>query len=178
MYETWEIFWDVVAFSNSRTEFQFTSFLWRLLCFEWRIKVFPSGFFFFSPLVPFIIIVTYPRSSKLKNLRWNTSNSGPYNYILFTLFENHPKCRILAFSINFCTIKIELSGNTVWPQASGFQKLVKIDHFWPFFYWTFVHSKCKRSSLRCWTRLFLWFSNTVIIFGVQGTMIKLIVMLF
>ena len=90
-------------------------------------------FFFFSPLVPFIIIVTYPRSSKLKNLRWNTSNSGPYNYILFTLFENHPKYRILAFSINFCTIKIELSGNTVWPQASGFQKLVKIDHFWPFF---------------------------------------------
>ena len=28
---------------------------------------------------------------------------------------------------------------------------------------TFVHSKCKRSSLRsqCWMRLFLWFSNTV-----------------
>ena len=109
MYETWEIFWDVVAFSNSRTEFQFTSFLWRLLCFEWRIKVFPSGFFFFSPLVPFIITVTYPRSSKLKNLRWNTSNSGPYNYILFTLFENHPKCRILAFSINFCPIEINVT---------------------------------------------------------------------
>ena len=30
---------------------------------------------------------------------------------------------ILAFST------IDLSGNTVWPQASGFQKLAKIDHF-------------------------------------------------
>ena len=30
---------------------------------------------------------------------------------------------ILAFSTNFCTIEIDLSGNTVWPPASGFQKL-------------------------------------------------------
>ena len=31
----------------------------------------------------------------------------------------------------------------------------QIEHFWPF-YWTFVHSKCKRSSLRsqCWMILF------------------------
>ena len=40
---------------------------------------------------------------------------------------------ILAFSNNFCLIKTDLSGNTVWPQASGFQKLAKIDHFWHFF---------------------------------------------
>ena len=39
---------------------------------------------------------------------------------------------ILAFSINFCPIKTDLSGNTVWPQASGFQKLAKMDHFWHF----------------------------------------------
>ena len=47
---------------------------------------------------------------------------------------------VLKFGIftNFCPIKSDLSGNTVWPQASGFQKLVKTDHFW----WTFVHSKC------------------------------------
>ena len=36
-----------------------------------------------------------------------------------------------AFSINFCPIKIDLSGNTVFPQASGFQKLAKMNHFWP-----------------------------------------------
>ena len=29
----------------------------------------------------------------------------------------------------FCYIRIDLSGNTVWPQASGFQKLAKMDHF-------------------------------------------------
>ena len=37
--------------------------------------------------------------------------------------------------------------------------------FWRLFgvFLSFVHSKCKRSSLRsqCWMRLFLWFSNTV-----------------
>ena len=62
----------------------------------------------------------------------------------------------------FFPIKTDLSGNTVWPQASGFQKLAKMDHFWHFEL-TFVHSKCKRSSLRsqCWMRLFLWISNTV-----------------
>ena len=38
-------------------------------------------------------------------------------------------------------------GNTVWPQASGFQKFVKMYRFWHFPL-TFVHSKCKRSSLR------------------------------
>ena len=39
---------------------------------------------------------------------------------------------ILAFSTNFCPIKIDMSGNTVWPQASCFQKLAKMDHFWHF----------------------------------------------
>ena len=39
---------------------------------------------------------------------------------------------ILVFSTNICPIKTELSGNTVWPQASGFQKLAKMDHFWHF----------------------------------------------
>ena len=43
------------------------------------------------------------------------------------------------FSIftNFCPIKVNMSGNTVWPQASGFQKLAKwtilafLVNFWP-----------------------------------------------
>ena len=45
-----------------------------------------------------------------------------------------------------CLIKSDLSGNTVWPQASGFQKIANMDNFWPF-QLTFVHSNCKRSSL-------------------------------
>ena len=44
-----------------------------------------------------------------------------------TLFENLPKCLIWIFEFwhfaNFCPIKIDLSGNTVWPQASRFKKL-------------------------------------------------------
>ena len=35
----------------------------------------------------------------------------------------------LAFSTNFCFIKTYLSGNSVWPQASGFQKLAKLSIF-------------------------------------------------
>ena len=52
--------------------------------------------------------------------------------ISHTMFENHPKCRIWYF-FNFgifCSLKSDLSANPVWPQASGFQKLAKIDHFW------------------------------------------------
>ena len=37
--------------------------------------------------------------------------------------------QFLALSTNFCPIKSELSGNTVWPQASGFQKLAKLTIF-------------------------------------------------
>ena len=36
---------------------------------------------------------------------------------------------MLAFSTNFYPIKTDLSGNTGRPQASGFQKLAKMDHF-------------------------------------------------
>ena len=69
---------------------------------------------------------------------------------------------ILAFSTNFCPIKTDLSGNTVWPQASCFQKLAKMNNFWPFKL-TFVHSKRNRSSLRSQllNETFLWFSNTL-----------------
>ena len=45
---------------------------------------------------------------------------------------SHLKFWILAFSSNFCPIKTDMSGNTVWPQASDFQTLAKMDHFWNF----------------------------------------------
>ena len=31
--------------------------------------------------------------------------------------------------LNFCPIKIDISGNTFWPQALGFQKLAKMNIF-------------------------------------------------
>ena len=45
---------------------------------------------------------------------------------------SHLNCLLVAFPTIFCPIKTDLSGNTVWPQASGFQKLAKMDHFWAF----------------------------------------------
>ena len=50
------------------------------------------------------------------------------------MFEYHSKCRIWVFSILafftiFCPIKINLSGNTVWPRNSAFQKLAKLTIF-------------------------------------------------
>ena len=40
---------------------------------------------------------------------------------------SHLKFWILAFSTNFCPIKTDLSGNTVWPQALGFQKIANLE---------------------------------------------------
>ena len=45
---------------------------------------------------------------------------------------SHLNFSIFGISINFCPKKSGLSGNTAWPQAAGFQKLVKVDHFWHF----------------------------------------------
>ena len=72
-----------------------------------------------------------------KKLTWVKWRFFPIFGAKIQVFKNIPKCRIwifsiLAFSTNFCPIKTDLSGNTVWPQASGFQKLAKMDHFWHF----------------------------------------------
>ena len=51
-------------------------------------------------------------------------------HIVWKLLKmSHLNFWILAFSTNFCLVKTDLSGNTVWPQASGFQKLAKMNHF-------------------------------------------------
>ena len=70
--------------------------------------------------------------------------------------------KILAFSNNFCPIKIDLSGSTVWPQASGFQKLAKLTIFGIFDELLFTQNVNVAHFARNveWD-LFLWFSNTV-----------------
>ena len=52
--------------------------------------------------------------------------------IIYTVFENRSKSRIWIFV--FSPFKSDLSGNTVWPQASGFQKLPIFWHFFMNFY--------------------------------------------
>ena len=55
-----------------------------------------------------------------------------WQYVWKLLKMSHLNFSMLAFSTNFCLIKSDLSGNTVWPLR-----------------------------LQCRMRLFLWFSNTV-----------------
>ena len=62
----------------------------------------------------------------------------------YTLFENYWKCPIwiLAFSTNFCPIKTDLSGNTVWPQIfKNSPKWTKIELFSDFIEMLVYYSK-------------------------------------
>ena len=62
----------------------------------------------------------------------------------------------------FCLLKMTCLVTLFDRKLQVFQKLAKINHF-RHFQWTFVHSKCKSSSLRFnikWD-IFLWFSNSV-----------------
>ena len=71
------------------------------------------------------------------------------NFRFFTdsSFSKFPKCLNWTFKFwHFPTIFV-LSGNTAWPASFSFSKTCQIDHFWHF-WWTFVHSKCKRSVAR------------------------------
>ena len=86
--------------------------------------------------------VSFYNNTNCKFKYWNP-NSPKIIWKLLNL--SHLNFWILAFFTNFCPMKTDLSGNTIWPQVSAFQKLA-LDHFWHF-YLTFVHSKCKRSSV-------------------------------
>ena len=56
----------------------------------------------------------------------------PWHIVWKSPKMSHLNFGILAFSTNFCPFKTDLSSNSVWPQASGFHKLAKMDHFWHF----------------------------------------------
>ena len=62
--------------------------------------------------------VTAPDSPEIMRLSPSQVNRRLPLLKRITVFENHPKCRILifgilAFSTNFCPFKTDLSGNTV-----------------------------------------------------------------
>ena len=82
------------------------------------------------------IFVPEPRTTQLTTI-YKFKILNLINATIGTLFENYSKCRIWSFEFwhfppIFVLFKTDLSGNTVWPQASGFQKLAKMDHFWHF----------------------------------------------
>ena len=64
---------------------------------------------------------------------WMVSPFLPYRHSVWKSHKmSHLNFSILAFSTNFWPIKTDLSGNTVWQQASDLQKLAKMDNFWHF----------------------------------------------
>ena len=68
---------------------------------------------------------------------------------------SHLNCSILAFSTNFCPFKIDLSGNTVWPKTSWFEKMQN----WPFWaFWAFLTCFCplKTQNLARFARNHEW----------------------
>ena len=60
-----------------------------------------------------------------QGLKW------PAHFVWKLLKMSHLNFGVLPFPTNFCPIKTDMSGNTVWPQASGFQNLAKMDNFCP-----------------------------------------------
>ena len=68
-----------------------------------------------------------------QNLEHIVVEFSPFFSLSHTVWKilkmSHLKLWILAFSTNFCPIKTDLSGITVWPQALGFQKFDKMDYF-------------------------------------------------
>ena len=106
--------------------------------------------------------IFYHAFMNFKKRRWQSfPYCVPYSSIVF---ENFPKYLIwvTAFSPIFVQSKLACLVTLFDRKIQVFKKLAKIDHFWHF-YWTFVHSKRKCSSLRSQfsMRLFLWFSNTL-----------------
>ena len=79
------------------------------------------------------LLTHYSGSSACCSSFPDASSSSLRLHIVWKLLKmSHLNFLILAFSTNFCPIKTDLSGNTVWPQASGFQKSAKMDHVWNF----------------------------------------------
>ena len=73
---------------------------------------------------------SFHRLQDLKKWKLSSLLEFTPTHIVWKLLKmSHFNFWVLVFSTNFCPFKTDLSGNTVWPQASGFQKLAKIDHF-------------------------------------------------
>ena len=94
------------------------------------------------------------------------------NQILSSAFSQYSKIiqnvafGIFQVSTNFCPMNIELSGNSVRPQASDFQKGRQLDNFWHFtelfptlfsvIFKRFVCLKCKIKTFVIEKRTFKW----------------------
>ena len=119
-------------------------------------------------------------SSNIARCVWKSPKKSHFQFSIFGFFFTN-FCPILATHSVFNPSKMSHLTSLLWQFRQIFARLKLIflvtlfDRKFKFFkisqkltiFWhfqpTFVHSKCKRSSLRsqCRMRLFLWFSNTV-----------------
>ena len=104
----------------------------------------PSALFYCKPPAWVLVISICREFMRSNNLRYElfmTEDILPFDLFLQCIIDepgvwkslkvSHLNFSFLAFSTNFWPIKTDPSGNSVWPQALGFQKLAKLDHFCP-----------------------------------------------
>ena len=108
------------------------SLIW-LSCFlklSWMMVIsFPWAFYETQELHYGVIKLSSLMPCEALKANYRTKNH------LWKLFPLHIVWKLLKMShLNFGIFPpiFVLSGNTVWPQASGFQKLAKMFHFWHF----------------------------------------------
>ena len=114
------------------------------ICNSLSLASIAGCFIFFSVMLHFVhakhvlffCLQNKPFQVPRKKVPWFSGTFStifdPFHSVWKSPKMSHLNFSILAFSTNFCPIKTDLSGNSVWPQALGFQKLAKMDHFWHF----------------------------------------------
>ena len=80
------------------------------------------------------------------------------------MFENPPKFRIWGFKFWHFSPIFDLFGNTVWPEASDFQKNSQKWTIFGIFNWLLSTQNVNvaRFARNVGMRLFMWYSNTVL----------------
>ena len=132
-FTTLVLIWPDVKTIQADQEATWEFFFYRRLPFQGKLIATPPSFFSISAMIfrrDFLFLVFPPLVELIQ--RGNPWVEKHLHIVWKFLKMSHLNYLILAFSTNFCPIKTYMSGNTVWPQASGFQKLAKMDHFWHF----------------------------------------------
>ena len=100
----------------------------------------------------------------IAKVSFNIASEASYAYIFSgqTFIKNAQNGQFWHFPLIFFLLKVTCLVTLFDCKLRFSKNSPKWTIFWHFL-WTFVHSKCKCSSLRpqCWMWLFLWFSNTM-----------------
>ena len=117
-------YWSVLYFNAGYFATQF-DLLWKLNLICYISIYFPIKAFI--TFVSFIVSDLFHEISQ--TLRVLFLNYLRTHIVWKSLKMSHLNFLIFAFFINFCPVKIDISGNTPCPQSSGFQKVAKMTIF-------------------------------------------------